>query len=232
MEIVAVIIMLMVILSLVLKLTYLPVGARLVICLICAAFTGLSWESAAAQSKTQIADWLQNPGLMLDIAVLLTVDVFIQVSFCILNARYISGERMAATARIVRLATLWMPGILIFPTLSAMLVEVIFSFPGADFATLAWSVAAVVFVAAASLPAIVRRIVPEDDLRLELIFLVNAMTALLGVVATVNGRTAVAGTDSVEWLPLAGVVVLLLLGASAGFFLFRHKDSKKISHIR
>lgn len=226
MEIVIIIIMLLVSFSLILKLTYLPLYGRLAVCFLCALFTGLSWESAVNQSKTQIADWLQNPELMLDVAVLLTADVFMQISFSILNARSIAGEKMNRAVRILRDVTLWVPGILIFPTLYALLVEVIFAFPGMNFVTLAWSLAAVVFILIALLPPVVKLLIPEKDLRLELIFMINAIIALLGVVATVNGRTAVAGTNSVEWQPLICVILLLLAGGATGYLIFTRKNRK------
>lgn len=212
--------------SLMLKVTYIPAWGRWGICLICALLIGLSWESAANQSKTRIADWLHNPELMLDVAVLLTVDVFMQISFCILKAKKISGERLSKIGNILLSATLWIPGILIFPTLYALLVEVIFSAPGVDFGMLAWSLAAVVLIVGVILSFVIRSFIPEDDLRLELIFMINAMIALLGVVATVNGRTAVSGTDVVQWKALIGTIAILLIGSIAGFLLFKHNNNK------
>lgn len=232
MEIVVFIIMLLVGFSLMLKLTCLPGYGRVAICLICASFIGFSWEYAVNQSKTQIADWLHSPELMLDIAVLLTVDVFIQVSFCILNAEFISGEKMTKAGRILRLVTLWLPGILIFPTLFSILVEVIFSFPGTDFHTLAWALAAVIFLASISFPILIKWVIPEKDIRLELIFMVNALIALLGVIATVNGRTSVAGAGNIEWKAFLGVSLLLIAGAAVGFLIFIRNNNKKLSHLQ
>lgn len=232
MEIVVIVIMLLVSFSLILKLTYLPAWGRVSICMISALFIGLSWESASGQSKTQISDWLQNPDLMLDMAVLLTVDVFIQIAFCILNTRKISGETLSKAGNYIHLITLYIPGILVFPALYALLVEVIFSFTGIDFNLLAWSLAFAIFVSGIVLTFAMQWIIPEKDLRLEMIFMINAMIALLGVVATVNGRTAVTGTNTVEWQALLGVVALLLIGATAGFFIFKRNNNKKLSHLK
>lgn len=44
-----------------------------------------------------------------------------------------------------------------------------------------------------------RYLLPEKELRLELLFLTNALTAILGIIATVNGRTAVTGISEVDW---------------------------------
>ena len=55
------------------------------------------------------------------------------------------------------------------------------------------------------------------------------MTALLmgmlGVVATVNGRTAVASSAAVEWLPLLAVALLALLGLAAGLLIRKFRNS-------
>ncbi len=52
-------------------------------------------------------------------------------------------------------------------------------------------------------------LVPEKEIRLELLFMVNMLIAALGVVATVNGRTAAAGTNQVEWGALGGVAAII-----------------------
>lgn len=41
----------------------------------------------------------------------------------------------------------------------------------------------------------------------------------LGIIATVNGRTAVKGIDEVDWGALAGLTILLVAGALVGMIL-------------
>ncbi len=229
MEIVVIIVMILVGFSLMLKLTYLPIWGRILICLLLALFTGESWTFAVSQSKTQIATWIQTPELMLDMAVLLTVDVFLQITFCVTSAGSIMGESMSKSGKFIQAVALWIPGILIFPALIALLVAVIFSFPGMDFATIAWTLAGCVFITGVGASCLIKFILPEKDLRLELIFMINALIALLGVIATVNGRTAVAGVNSVDLKTLAGVLSLLIIGASAGYLLFKRKQNKIIN---
>lgn len=226
MELVVIIIMFMVGFSFLLKLTALPLYGRLAVCLVMALFVAFSWPQAAGQSKTQIAGWLEDPQLMLDMAVLLTVDVFIQISFCIIHARRISGDALSRTDTVLDAVTLWFPGILIFVALFAALVEALFAMPGVDFPVVAWSLALGVLAVGVAVPSALTWLVPEKDLRLELIFMINALIAMLGVVATVNGRTAVAGTNSVEWQPLGGFLLIFLVAAFAGFVLFRRKQMK------
>ena len=194
--------------------------------LVLALFTGMSLKYAISQSKIQIDIWINDPELMLDIAVLLTADVFLQISFCVLSAKRLAGEYLSKTNIIFQAVTQWIPGILIFPVLLALLVEVIFAFPGMSFSAIAWTLASAVFLTGVVLSCIFKWILPEKDLRLELIFMINALIALLGVIATVNGRTAVAGIDSVEWKTLAGVMAVLIAGAAAGYIIFKRKQNK------
>ncbi len=78
METVVLIIMVAVGFSFILKLTFHRLWGAITLALLAAGAILLSYEEASSQSKTQIADWLANPPLMLDISVWLTVDVAFQ----------------------------------------------------------------------------------------------------------------------------------------------------------
>ena len=231
MEIVVTIIMLMVGFNFILKLTYHRLAGVLVTCAVATLFVLLVEGEATGQSKTRISDWLNRSELMLDTSVVLTVDVFFQVSFCIIMAKRLAGETLTRAGRIILILTQWFPGLLIFLTLFAVLVEMIFSFPGVDFTTVTWSTAAAVLVGGPLLCYCVKLILPENDMRLELMFVVNAITAILGVIATVNGRTAVKGTNTVELIPLAGVLLLLAAGAAIGYLINKRRNAKIIEKI-
>jgi hypothetical protein len=58
-------------------------------------------------------------------------------------------------------------------------------------------------------------------------FLLSALIAGLGVVATVNGRTAVSGTSQVDFAALGGVIALLLAGTVTGYLNYRRKLSRR-----
>ena len=196
------------------------------ITIVLALFVGMMWPYAIEQSKTQIADWLANPALMLDTSVILSIEVCTQMAFCMLAVHMLTGgiakTRTLWAYRILR----WFPGFLIFPVLFSLLVMVIFSFPGKSFATVAWITAAVVLVAIPLGTIGLRWLLPEKELRLELLFITNALTAILGIVATVNGRTAVSGISDIDWTALAGIVVMVLVGGIAGIIIRRFKMRK------
>lgn len=83
--------------------------------------------------------------------------------------------------------------------------------------------AAAVFVLIPAGSFLLRWLLPEKELRLELLFLANALIAILGIIATVNGRTAVKGIDEIDWGALAGLTILLVAGALVGMILRKVK---------
>lgn len=182
-----------------------------------ALFTGLMWPVAIEQSRSQIAEWLSNPALMLDTSVVITVEVVIQMAFCLLSVHLMStGTVNKGTVWIYRTLR-WFPGLLVFPVLFSILVYMVFAFPGVSFPLIAWCTAAGVFILVAVGTWMTKKLFPEKETRLELFFLTNILTALVAVIATVNGRTAVKGVEEVDFLALGGVIAIVLAGLIAGW---------------
>ena len=133
MNTVVLVLMLLTAFNFLLKQTFWKVIAVCVIAAICAAFAGLMWPYAIEQSKTQIANWLSNQPLMLDTAVLLSVEVCVQMAYAMLAVHvandYPVKPRMIVMYRFLR----WFPGLLIFPVLFSGLIYLIFAFPGISF---------------------------------------------------------------------------------------------------
>lgn len=191
---------------------------------VCALFVGLAWPWAIEQSKNRIAGWLADSALMLDLAVLLTLEVALQMAFCIVAAHIHSAGRVKPSVVWAYRLLRWFPGLLIYPVLFSLLVAAIFALPGVSFPLTAWSLAAVV---AAVIPLgrwALKLLLPEKEIRLELLFLANALIAILGIIATVNGRTAVAGITSVDWPSLGGVMAFVAAGLLLGMAAFRIKQ--------
>lgn len=191
---------------------------------VCALFVGLAWPWAIEQSKNRIAGWLADSALMLDLAVLLTLEVALQMTFCIVAAHIHSAGRVKPSVVWAYRLLRWFPGLLIYPVLFSLLVAAIFALPGVSFPLTAWSLAAVV---AAVIPLgrwALKHLLPEKEIRLELLFLANALIAILGIIATVNGRTAVAGITSVDWPSLGGVMAFVAAGLLLGMAAFRIKQ--------
>lgn len=223
MESVVLVMMILVCFNYILKQTYRKVYSIAFSAIVCALFVGLMWPYAIEQSKSQISDWLANSALMLDIAVILTLEVAVQMAFCVLSAHIqTSGKVKPITIWVYRVLR-WFPGVLIFPVLFSLLVSAIFALPGVSFSLIAWVLAAIVFIVIPLAAWGVKWLLPEKEIRLELLFLSNALIAILGVIATVNGQTAVAGISDVDWKALGGVVSLLICGLALGIIAYRIK---------
>lgn len=226
METVVKLAMVLVSLSFVLKLTGYKLRQLLLMALLCALFVGFSWQFAAEQSKTAIASWLSDRELMQDIAVLMTLDVALQMAYCLMAVNLMnSGPLKRRTILVYKLLRLF-PGIMVFLVLFSLLVSCVFAFPGVSFSLISWCMAAAVLVLLPLAVLGVRKLLPEKEIRLELLFLSNALTAVLGVIATVNGTTASESVDSVDYPATAAVFGIVLLGAALGFLLYRIKSRK------
>lgn len=194
----------------------------------CALFVGLMWPVAIEQSKSQIATWLADTSLMLDTAVILTVEVALHMAFCVVAAQVQTSGRVRPHVLWAYRLLRWYPGVLIFPVLFSLLVYAIFSLPGISFPLVSWSLGGGILLSVIMGSWALKKLLSEREIRLELLFLSNALMGALGVVATVNGRTAVAGVGTVEWAALAGVAALVAAGVTIGAVAYRRKRAKRV----
>lgn len=216
MNTVVLVLMLLTAFNFLLKQTFWKMTAVCIIAAVCAVFAGWMWPYAIEQSKTQIANWLSNQPLMLDTSVLLSIEVCIQMAYAMLAVHvandYPVKPRTIMMYRLLR----WFPGLLIFPVIFSGLVYLIFAFPGTSFQTVAWSYAAFILAIIPIGRYLLLYLLPEKELRLELFFLTNALVAILGIVATVNGKTSAAGVSEIDWKAMAGVVIIAIIGGILG----------------
>lgn len=178
-----------------------------------AAFIVLSCPQAILQSKTQIADYLQNTGAMQDMAVIITLESAVCFGFCVTYLRGLYGKKNPWWTWLLW----WYPSLLLFPVAFYGLTEAIFTFVGMPFMTTAYIVAVLAFVLIPCLAWLVRYLVPEKDFRIEIHFLVSLFVCILGLLTTVNGKTVYAAVDEpVNWnavvLAIALFVVLFIVG--------------------
>ena len=71
-----------------------------------------------------------------------------------------------------------------------------------------------------------RYLLPEDSERLEVIFYINCIIGLLGIIATVNGRTATIGVNEVNIYSLLAIIGIAAIGSILGLLLFRKNQNK------
>lgn len=224
MQIVVVALMLLATLCFLLKQTFLPWKSWVVVALAAAALAALSWPVAIQQSKSQIADWLSNTSLMADTAVLLTVEVALHVAFCLQRLRPAS-QRSSVLRRVLSIVVEYFPGLAFFAVVFSGLVMLIFTFTGVPFQRVAWVYAVSLSVAIPLVVLALRKMIPDEESRLELLFMLDVLMAVLGIVATVNGRTSVVGTDNLNLPSFVAMLSIVAFGAALG--LLMHKVKRK-----
>ncbi len=168
---------------------------------------------AILQSKTQIADYLQNTEALQDMAILVTMESAICFGFCVTYLRGLYGKKNPWWAYLLW----WYPGLLLFPVLFYVLTELIFLMTGVSFSVTAYVLAGVVLVALPLFSKLVAWLVPELDLRIEVHFLISLFICILGLLSTENGRTVYTPVDEpVNWdavlLSLALFAVCFAIG--------------------
>lgn len=222
METVVILIMFMVGLSFVLKLTFMRPWQMIAEAVSLAFATISTTDIAISQSKIQISEWLQTPDLMLYLAVILTIDVTLQIAFCL----SMINKPDKLKGRIIKSLLLYIPGLLIFPVAFYLLVQIIFSNAGMDFDNLGYCLGIAIVIMIPLLAYGVRYLLPEKSERLELIFYINCIIGLLGIIATVNGRTATAGVNEVNINSLLAIIGIAVTGSILGYLLFRKNQNK------
>lgn len=230
MEALTVILMALTCLSFMLKLTWHRPLSVIAVSAFTATAVGLSWPLAIEQSMTQIEGWLADSGLMLDISVILSAEVVIQMAFCMTAAHVMySGKLDRKTIAAYRMLRFF-PGLLLYPVLFALLTFTVFALPGVSFPLVGWGLAAGVLVLIPAGTLLAGYLFPDKEMRLELLFLCNCLTAVLGIIATVNGRTSAESVSSADTAALAGTAAIAVAASAAGFILYRIRMHRKATH--
>lgn len=179
--------------------------------LIVAIFAFMAYPYAILQSKTQIADYLQNTEALQNMAVIITLESALCFGFCVTYLRGMFGKKNPWWTKLLW----WYPSLLLFPVVFYCLTECIFTFVGTSFTTVACFVAGTTFTGIPVLAQLTKYLVPEKDLRLEIHFLVSLFVCILGLLTTVNGKTVYAAVDE----PVHWDAVTLALSLFIGLFI-------------
>jgi len=223
MDTVIILMMILVSSSFILKLTFMRTWQIVVEVAAIAIFIIFSVDLAVMQSKTQIEEWVQTPDLMLDVAVILTIDVAIQIAFCI----SMINDGIGFKEKIFRSILLFIPGLLIFPAAFYLLVSMIFSLTGIEFTAVGYGLGIGLIILLPLFSLCMKFLLPEKFCRLELIFYLNCIIGMLGVIATVNGRAASVGVNELNLPALLSIIGIGLSGYISGFLLYKRKINKQ-----
>lgn len=209
-----------------LKLTFLKAWQIALAAVVCSLFVGLTWPFAILQSRNEISAWLDNQSLMLDISVILTMEVICQMAYCMLSARLLYGEQVSRCIVWIYRSLRFFPGILVLPVLFYLQIQAMYIITGFDFAVISWCLAVLILIAVVGGSYLLRWLLSQKALRLELLFLSSAIVQVLGIVATVNGTTNFKGSDPIEWTALIAFLALAFVCAGIGYIKLQIKKTK------
>lgn len=187
---------------------------RAVYCIILGAFVWWSQRYAILQSKTQIADYLQNTVALQNMAIVVTAESVFCFGFvaCLLQDMY-AVEKPRWWARLLW----WYPSLLMFPVMFYALTQTIFAAVGTDFTVTSIALAVATVVILPLLAEGAKWLVPDAEGRVETHLLLTCFVCALGLLSTQNGKmvyhvkeTAVDLKTAV--LPLLVFILLFAVG--------------------
>ncbi len=184
MEIIIQVLILFILINTILKLSFWKWWQAVIFGAICAIFVIWAQQYAIVQSKTQLHDYLSNRQALQDMAVLITVESAICFAFCFAALMTMFGKKKKYWVRLLY----WYPSLLLFPVLFYILTQAIFSLSGANFSTIAYTIAGITLAVIPLASYGIQLLLPEKELRLEVHFLVSLFVAILGLLTTVNGN--------------------------------------------
>lgn len=202
-----------------LKLSFnrLPVilGTGLLVC----AFLAVAWHYAIEQTQVSISVWLKDEKWMLNLALVMSIDIGMYMMFLFMKFRVRDNKKIYV--RIFEKILEFYPGIFVFVALFGILTWVILNTPGVSFSLISGIMAAAALLLSVALAYFFKKLIGEEDLRGELLFLSLILLICLMVIATVNGRVAVASINSFDLRSLLVMSALVLSGFIGGYGLYK-----------
>ncbi len=184
-----------------------------------ALFAYVSVDYAMLQSKTQIADYLQNNVVLQDIAIIVTIESAVCLAFCFSYFKIDQSKRMRYLH--------YYPSLLLFPVIFYLLTQSLFTLTGVDFETTALVFAIAIVTLLPLIAEGAKWLIPEETGRVEIHLLLTIFVCLLGLIATENGKMLyAASTRPIHWVDLALTFLVFSSFISIGIILSKFKKWK------
>lgn len=226
MELIVQALMLVICLVACVKLSHAPSWAGWVYALVTAGFIWLTADISSSQTRSGIGAYIEHRELREYIAILVTLESMLIVAFTFLSlgregwckARRFSPKHLLGQALV------FYPSLLVFPVLLYAQTNLFFALPGVAFETISLSFALGMFLFFAFTPRFVRFLLPEREMRLEILFLCSLIVFILGLITTVDDRLIYHAPEyPFPWRGLVLVLGVFALCFTIGFFFPRIK---------
>ena len=169
--------------SFLLKASFYPLWGKVAVAIASALFVGLVTPWITELPSTWMPRFLTSRPLLLNLSVCITVEAAVMIGFCFSRIPP-SFRKDALSVRIGKALLLCYPGLLMGGVWCFLISKILYVVPGMDFRTLPWMASGVVLLAVGGGAETVKRLFPEQSLRLELLFLVNLFIIILNIIVT------------------------------------------------
>lgn len=225
MEYIFIALVVFVLLNTLLKLSFQQWWEAIVYSIFVGGFLWLTWEFAATQSKTEWLTWLYTSEILQNISVLITLEALVIFGFAFVRLQSYLGVKIKPW---IRKPLYYYPPLLAFPALFYLLTQLFFTLTGVDFTqTVYWLIASVIVL----MPLIVygfKKLLPEEELRLEILFITNLFVCLIGLIATASAETVYAPQrDYTVNRSAVAIAMLSFSGLFAGGYLINKYRKRK-----
>lgn len=149
-----------------------------------AIYVVLIYPYCTEQTKPGIEAYLSVRELRENLAIIISVEACLWITYCFLR---LSMREMTAKKRLFMCFIQYLPSPLLLLALFYGQTSLMLSLTGASFAGISYALAIGVFVLVPLFSWIFYRLLPEKELRLEVLFLLSLFVFVLGLITTVEG---------------------------------------------
>lgn len=163
-----------------LKISFWKTIFQIIFGIIIAFFTFYMYPKAIEQSQVEMAQWLEDTNILSTIAVLITIEAMLYIGFCF----EVFSNRKKLIFKVLNAYS----GLLIFPSVFYVLAQSMFFFTGFEFHKIAISVAIFLGIFIPIFCWGLKLLLPEKEIRTEMLLFVSLLNTLLGLLITTNGK--------------------------------------------
>lgn len=194
---------------------------------ICLLFVLLVHPFALEQNKLALEQLLSSHKVLTNLSIIVMIDLLLSVGFSREQLLKWSGVKQKRAVR-------WqgyLPSILIFPVLYYLHLTLFFQMPGHSFSLLTASFAIITCLSVAGGSSLLRRYLPEVEIRTELTLIISLLLFLLTICFTVFHPSSMIyiHRQPVNWNELLLTFIIILSLAITGFVLHRIVKTIKIN---
>lgn len=214
MEILIYILIISIFINTILKISFWKIKFQVLFTLLVALFILYTYPIAIEQSQTQLMQWLEDGKILSKIAILIIIEAFLYINFCFLS---IKNAYFPLKGKIFLLLKMY-SGLLVFPASFYVVTQSMFFFTGVDFLYIALGIALGVLVILPVFSYGMRRLLPEEEIRLEVLLLVSIMVTFLGFISTANGNIVyIPKKQSIDFQSISYIIGVFALLFCIGF---------------